>query len=292
MAQLEKKQDNKPAVTGVKGISNFLNSDAVKSKFSEILGQKANGFIASVLSVINSNGQLANADQNSIYTSALLAASLELPINPSLGFAYIVSYNTKQADGTYKVMAQFQLGYKGFKQLALRSGQFKDLNETDVREGEIRKRDRLTGHIEFEWISNEKERLSKPVIGYVSFFELTNGFRSTFFMTVEEIEEHAKKYSQTYKKFGSGLWKDEKDSMSMKTVCKLHLSKKAPLSIEMQRAVIADQAVIKHFDPTGPEEALEVEVEYVDNNETSEEKVEGKKADMKKAGEQGKIDMA
>ncbi len=264
MANLATQQANSPAPTGVKALSSFLNSDSIKQKFSSVLGQKAPGFIASVLSVVNSNGQLANADQNSIYTSALLAASLDLPINPNLGFAYIVGYNSKQADGSYKVMAQFQLGYKGFKQLAQRSGQFKVLSESDVREGELIEHNRLTGEMKFDWIQDSKVRLSKPIIGYVSYFELSNGFSSTFYMTKEEAEAHGKKYSQTYKKFGSGLWKDEFDSMALKTVCKLNLSKNAPLSIEMQRAVVADQSVIKNFDPDN-EDTLDIEAEYVDN---------------------------
>lgn len=252
-------QNTAPAVSGVKGLSAFLNSDAIKKKFSEVLGNKANGFIASGLSVLNSNTQLANADQNSVYTSLLLAASLDLPINPNLGFAYIVPYNGK---------AQFQLGYKGFKQLAQRSGQFKVLSESDVREGELIEHNRLTGEMKFEWIQDSAERLSKPIIGYVSYFELVNGFSSTFYMTKLEAEAHGKKYSKTFQKYGTGLWKDEFDSMALKTVCKLNLSKNAPLSIEMQRAVVADQAVIKNFDPSS-EDTLDIETEYVDNTPDS-----------------------
>lgn len=253
MGELTTTQQNPPA-QGIKALSTFLNSEGIKKKFGEVLGNKANGFIASALSVLNSDSKLATADQNSVYTSLLLAASLDLPINPNLGFAYIVAYAGK---------AQFQLGYKGFKQLAQRSGQFRILNTTDVREGEIKNHDRLTGVMEFEWIQDSKERLSKPIIGYVSYFELLNGFSSTYYLTREEAEAHGKKYSQTYKK-NFGLWKDEFDSMALKTVCKLNLSKNAPLSIEMQRAVVADQAVIKNFDPTN-EDTLDIETEYIDN---------------------------
>lgn len=259
-------QNNKPAPTGVQVLSSFLNSDAVKNKFAQILGQKANGFIASVLSLVNSNQSLADADQNSIYMAAMVAASLDLPINQNLGLAYIVPYKQKQPNGSYKQVAQFQLGYRGFKQLAQRSGQFVTLNDTDVREGEIINHNRLSGEISFEWIQDNNKRLNTKVVGYVSYFKLANGFESTFYMSVEEIEAHAKKYSQTYKKYNSGLWKDEFDGMAKKTVTKLNLSKNAPLSIEMQRAVVSDQAVINNFDPTN-EEALDVEVEYVDNNQ-------------------------
>ena len=240
MSQVQTTNQNQqlaPA-TGVKGLSNFLNSDGIKSKFTEILGQKGVGFISSVLSVVSSNTSLANADQNSIYTAALLAASLDLPINQNLGLAYIVPYKTKQPDGTYKQMAQFQLGYKGFLQLAQRSGQFKTINSTDVKEGEIVSWDRMSGELTFNWIQDSKERLSRKTVGYLSYFKLLNGFENSFYMTIEEIEAHAKKYSQTYRQYGTGLWKDEFDGMAKKTVTKLNLSKNATLTIEMQRAVI------------------------------------------------------
>jgi recombination protein RecT len=281
MGELAKKQT--PS-TGVKSLSSFLNSDAIKNKFTEILGQKGVGFISSVLSVVNSSNQLKNADQNSIYTAALMAASLDLPINQNLGFAYIVPYNGKVGND-YIQMAQFQLGYKGFIQLAQRSGLYKKINSSDVREGEIIKHDRMTGEFEFNWIQDTNERLTKKVIGYLSFFELNNGFRNTFYMTIEEIEAHAKKYSQTYKKYNSGLWKDEFSAMAMKTVTKLNLSKNGPLSIEMQRAVVADQAVIKSDSFVNEPETLDIEPEFVDSpeNATKEEKVANKKETVKAA---------
>lgn len=256
-------KQNQVATTNMKGISQFINSDSIKQKFTQIMGENANGFIASLLSVVNNNQLLQNADQNSIYTAALMAASLKLPINPNLGLAYIVPYGGK---------AQFQLGYRGFKQLAQRSGQFLAINDTDVREGEIVNHDRLSGSIEFNWNQDSKDRLSKKVIGYVSYFKLLNGFESTLYMTSEELEAHAKKYSQTYKKYGTGLWKDEFEGMARKTVTKLNLSKNAPLSIDLQRATIADQAVIKDFDPEKNEDAVIIDTDYVDNDNSIKEK--------------------
>lgn len=267
MSDLQKTNQNQLPSTGVKGLSTFLNSDGIKSKFTEILGQKGVGFISSVLSVVSSSTALASADQNSIYTAALLAASLDLPINQNLGLAYIVPYKTRQPDGTYKQMAQFQLGYKGFLQLAQRSGQFKTINSTDVKEGEILSWDRMSGELTFNWIQDSKERLSKKTVGYLSYFKLLNGFENSFYMTIEEIEAHAKKYSQTYKQYGTGLWKDEFDGMAKKTVTKLNLSKNAPLSIEMQRAVVSDQAVIKNDNFVNSTETFDVETEYVDHQE-------------------------
>jgi recombination protein RecT len=279
-------QNNQVAKTGVKGLSEFLNSDSIKNKFTEILGQKGVGFISSVLSVVNSNKLLKDADRNSIYTAALMAASLDLPINQNLGFAYIVPYNESYKDANNqwqkRQLAQFQLGYKGFIQLAQRSGQYKTINSTDVREGELTNHDRMTGEISFNWIQDTNERLSKKIIGYISYFELNNGFKSTLYMTMEEIEAHAKRYSQSYKS-GNGIWKDDFPSMAKKTVTKLNLSKNGPLSIEMQRAVLSDQAVIKSDSFVNEPETLDIEPEYVDNNETKEEKVADKKEAVKEA---------
>jgi len=263
---------NQAPIVGVKALSNFLNSDSIKSKFAEVLGDKDKGvaFVTSILSVVNSNGQLANADQNSLYTAALMAATLDLPINPSIGHSFLVPFNTKQADGTYKTMVQFQISAKGLKQLAMRSGQFLKMNDSDVREGEIESVDRMTGEIKFKWIQDDKERLSKPVVGFISYFKLQNGFESTFYMTKEEVELHAKKFSQTYKKFGTGLWKDMFEKMASKTVIKLHLSKDAPLSTSVQKALISDQAVIKNDRfANSNEETVDVEAEYVDHQEVA-----------------------
>lgn len=232
--------------------------DEVKSKFQEMMGKRAASFITSVLQITSQNEMLATADPVSIYQSAAVAATLDLPLNNNLGFAYIVPYNSKQKDGSWKVVAQFQIGAKGFKQLALRSGQFLKINDTDVREGELKKHNRLTGEIEFEWIQDAKERLVRPIIGYASYFELLNGFEKTYYMTVDELKDHGLRFSQTFKK-GFGLWKDDFDGMARKTVIKLNLSKNAPLSVDMQKAVVADQAVVN--------DAETEDVEYVDNDE-------------------------
>lgn len=241
-------------------VKNLFQKDEVRTKFQEMLGKRAPSFITSVLQIVASNNLLAKADPHSIYHSAAVAATLDLPLNNNLGFAYIVPFNQKQPDGTYKQVAQFQLGYKGLKQLALRSGQFKLMHSSDVREGEIKSRNRLTGEIVFNWIQDETERLKANVIGYVSYFELQNGFNQTLYMSIADLEKHGKKYSQTFKK-GYGLWKDDFESMCMKTVTKMNLSKNAPLSVDMQRAVIVDQAVIKDSDT--------MDVEYSDNQEVS-----------------------
>lgn len=222
-------------------IKGLMQNPEVQKRFSEMLGERSNQFITSVLQVANSNKLLQNATPESIYGAALTAASLDLPINQNLGFAYIVPYGKE---------AQFQIGYKGFIQLAQRSGQFKRISAAPIYDGQIVSNNPLTGY-EFDFSVQ-----SDKVIGYAAYFELLNGFTSTFYMSVHDIEKHAKKYSQTYKK-GFGNWKDNFDAMAQKTVIKLLLSKYAPLSTEMQKAVEYDQAKVNE----------KGEVDYVDNTE-------------------------
>ena len=234
-------------------IKQFFEQDNVKKRFTEMLGKRAPQFLTSVLQITANNEMLSKADPISIYNSAAVAATLDLPLNNNLGFAYIVPYNQKQPDGNYKVVAQFQLGYKGFIQLAQRSGQFKTIAATPIYEGQLIESNPLTG---FKFDFTQKK--SDVVIGYAAFFQLLNGFEKTLFMTHEDLKKHGTKFSQIFKK-GYGLWKDDFDAMAIKTVIKLLLSKYAPLSIEMQRAVITDQALINNADAT--------DVTYVDHEE-------------------------
>lgn len=219
-------------------VKGFFERDIVQAKFKELLGKKAQGFVTSVLQVVNSNELLKKASPDSIFNAAATAATLDLPINNNLGFAYIVPYNVKQPDGSFKQVAQFQMGYKGFIQLAQRSGQFKTISATAIYEGQIIEENPLTGYV-FDF----KAKKSDTIIGYASYFELINGFQKTLYIPIEQMKAHGLKFSQTFKK-GYGLWKDDFDSMAMKTAIKLLLSKFAPLSIEMQQAVQLDQSVI------------------------------------------------
>lgn len=230
-------------------INSLVNSDTVKNKFREILGKKSAGFVASILQIVSNNALLQNAEPMSIIAAASIAATLDLPINQNLGFAYIIPYNNRK---TGKQEAQFQMGYKGFIQLAQRSGLFKTISATAVYEGQIVESNPLTGY-KFDFSRNT----GKKIIGFASFFQLLNGFEKTLYMTVEELEAHGVKYSQTARK-GFGLWVDNFEAMALKTVLKLLLSKFAPLSVEMQTAVISDQSVVKN--------AETLEVEYVDNS--------------------------
>ena len=219
-------------------VKQFFSQDIIKNKVQEVLGQRSSQFITTVLQIASSNELLAKSDPVSILNAAMVAATLDLPINQNLGFAYIIPFNQKQKDGSFKTVAQFQLGYKGFIQLAQRSGQFKTISATPIYDGQLIESNPLTG-FKFDFTAKK----SDIVIGYAAYFELLNGFQKTLYMTVDEMKAHGLKFSQTFKK-GYGLWNDDFDSMAQKTVIKLLLSKFAPLSIEMQKAIVTDQAIV------------------------------------------------
>lgn len=227
-------------------IKQYFNQEAVTNKFKELLGSKSTGFVTSVLQVVQNNDSLKDADPKTVFNAAATAAILDLPINNNLGFAYIVPY---------KGAAQFQMGYKGFIQLAQRSGQVKSIYASEIYDGEILEANPLTGY-KFDFSKRCTPQQSPKVIGYAARMELLNGFENVLYMTYQQVEAHAKKFSQTYKK-GFGVWKDDFDGMAKKTVIKLLLSKVAPLSVEMQKAIIYDQSVVNDFE-TG-------NVTYADN---------------------------
>jgi len=222
----------------------FFQQDSVKRKFEELLGKRSSAFMTSVLQIVSNNSYLQNASPQSVFNAACVAATLDLPINNNLGFAYIVPYGKD---------AQFQMGYRGFVQLAQRSGQFKTISASPIYAGQLVEENPLTGFV-FDF----KVAKSGVPIGYAAYFELLNGFQKTLYMTTEELKQHGLRFSHTFKR-GQGLWKDDFESMALKTVLKLLLSKFAPLSVEMQKAVITDQGVIENPDT--------LDVAYQDNTE-------------------------
>lgn len=230
----------------------FFAKPMVQEKLKELLGKNAPAFATSVLQIVNSNSMLVNADPQTIFSAACMAATLNLPINNNLGFAYIVPFKNTKAN---KIEAQFQLGWKGYVQLAQRSGQFSRISSTPVYEGQLISENPLLGY-EFDWTVKP----TNQPIGYVAFFKLINGFTAELYMSREEILAHAKKYSQSFKS-GYGVWKDQFDAMAIKTVLKLLLSKQAPLSIEMQQAQLADQSVIRDVDNQ--------DFDYIDHSEAT-----------------------
>ena len=233
-------------------LSALIKSPAVKDRFAEVLKTKGDSFLASVLTTVNNSALLQKAEPTTILSAAMVAASLELPIVPSLGFAALVPFR----DGKTGVcVCQFQIMARGLVQLALRTGQYRKIEVESVRTGEIKSRNRFTGEIEFG------EPTDNNVVGYLGFFELCNGFRKFLYMTNEEINEHAQKYSQTAKR-GYGLWVDNFEAMAKKTVLKLLLAKWGPLSVEMQTALLRDQTA---------ETDNNAQPTYVDNTPLAEE---------------------
>lgn len=206
-------------------IQGLVSQDSVKARFEELLGKKAPGFISSLLAVVNNNKLLARANPNTIVAAGAMAASLDLPINQNLGFAYIIPYGNE---------AQFQMGYKGYIQLAMRTGQYQTINAAEVYEGEIVKQNRFTGEYEFG------EKTSDKIVGYIAYFKLVNGFEKYLYMSIEEMQSHAKKFSKNYKG-GTEKWGiTDFHSMAIKTVLKRLISKYGILSIEMQGQPMVD----------------------------------------------------
>ena len=241
--------------TTTRELKGLLDNPIVQEKLKNIVGKNIGTFTTSIVQIASQNEMLAKAEPNSILGAAMTAATLNLPLNNAIGQAYLVPFNERQKDGSFKTKAQFILGYKGLKQLAIRSGQYKHIYAKPVYEGQIVEDDSFLGY-HFNWKNKESEK----VIGYASYYKLLNGFESVLFMTNEELHAHGKKFSQTFKK-GFGLWKDDWEKMALKTVTKLHLnSGEAPLSLEMKNAIETDQAVNSFNEDDGS-----IDISYSDN---------------------------
>ena len=218
----------KPPQTAV----NLFNQKSVKDRFEQLMGAKSQGFISSVLQTVQSNSLLQKADPMTVLNAAATAASLDLPVNQNLGFSWIVPY---------KGQAQFQIGWRGFVQLALRTGQYKNINVTEVYFNQFRSFNRLSEELDADFgIEGDG-----GVVGYVAFFKLLNGFEKTEFWTKEKVISHAKKYSKAFASSASP-WSDPStfDAMAKKTVLKSILSKWGIMSIDMITAVSSDQSVV------------------------------------------------
>lgn len=233
--------------------SQFMSSPVVVNKVNNIVGGK-NGqrFITAIVSAVSNNPALSDCSQSSILSAALLGESLDLSPSPQLAQYYIVPFNTKIGK-----VAQFQLGYKGYIQLAIRSGQYKKLNVLAIKEGELIRYDPLNEEIEVRLINDELAREQAKTIGYYAMFEYTNGFKKTMYWSKEKMEAHALKYSKGYQaKKGCTFWEKDFDAMAYKTMLRQLISKWGIMSIEMQMAMDGDMAVINE-DGTK---------EYVDND--------------------------
>lgn len=236
-------------------VKNYFAKDGVQKKFQELLGKRSTAFITSVMQVVNSNNLLIKATPESIYNASAMGAVLDLPINNNLGFAWIVPYNEKfkDAQGNWqtKCVAQFQLGWKGFVQLANRSGQYKAINVIEVYENQFKSFNRLTEELDADFTQIG----AGAVVGFVAYFKLINGFEKTCYWSTEEVKTHGAKFSKTFNNQNS-VWKTDFNAMAKKTVLKNTLSKWGILSIEMQQAVVVDQAVVNDSET--------LDVDYVD----------------------------
>ena len=257
-------------------LSELMHSPAVVGKLNEVWNspQMANSFMSSVISVANGNPQLRKAEPMSIIGAAMVAATMQLQVIPTLGQCYIIPYGSK---------AQFQVGYLGLLQLCQRSGQFKKILAAPVHEGEYISGDEF----DEDYVFDRKQRKSDKVIGYMAKFELLNGFTKVAYWDIDKVKAHATKFSQAFRAGFNSPWKSDFDAMAMKTVMKSIL-KYAPKSIEMQNAVTFDQAVINTN--TSDVQDLDIDAfapEYVDNIES-----EKKETILAKATEAAMTDAA
>lgn len=227
------------------GFKALMNTPAMKKKFTDILHEKSDSFMGSLMTLVGGDNYLSQAEPMTIIASALKAATMDLPIDKNLGYAYVVPFNRYEKKGKNWIThneAQFILGYKGYIQLAQRSGQYKALNALAIYDGQLIDWNPLTEEFTFDY----KAKVSDEVIGYVGFFELLNGFKKTVYWTKQEIESHRIKNSKSKDKEKlSGAWVDNYDSMAIKTVLRNMLSKWGLLSVEMQSAITSDEKVFR-----------------------------------------------
>lgn len=238
-------------------LGELMHSPAVVGKLNEVWSspQMANSFMSSVISVANGNPQLRKAEPMSIIGAAMVAATMQLQVIPTLGQCYIIPYGNK---------AQFQVGYLGLLQLCQRSGQFKKILAAPVHEGEYISGDEF----DEDYVFDKKQRKSDKIVGYMAKFELLNGFTKVAYWDVDRVKAHATKFSQAYRSGYTSPWKSNFDAMAQKAVLKSIL-KYAPKSIEMQNAVTFDQAVVNVN--SSDIQDLDIDAfapEYIDNLES------------------------
>lgn len=270
MAMQSKVAKNQTKSTGIKVFNNLINSDLMRTKIHQMVGATdSQEFITSITSAVNTNPALAECDPQTIISAALLGQSLHLKPSPQLGYFYMVPFNNKKRKCKE---AQFQLGYKGYLQLAIRTGEYIDIDAIEIKEGEYKGRNKFTGRPEFEFVEDDGIRENLPVVGYMAYFEMKNGYIKRLYWSKTKMENHADTYSMAFdlEKYHdlqegkipqseqwkySSFWYKNFNEMAKKTMLRQLLSKHGLLSTEMQKAVESDQAVI----------TKDLQPEYVDN---------------------------
>lgn len=264
------------------GMTAYLTQDAVKNQINSVIGGKdGQRFISAVVSAVNNNPALQECTNQSILSAALLGESLKLSPSPQLGQYYLVPFNDQKKGK----VAQFQLGYKGYIQLAIRSGQYKKLNVMSIKEGELIRFNPLEEEIEVKLIEDEEQREMAETIGYYAVFEYTNGFRKAIYWSKAKMEAHALKYSQGYaadKRKGTAwtFWSKDFDGMAYKTMLRQLISKWGILSIDMITAIDSDMAVIND---DGTKVYVDNDADVIDMEVIETEEVEQKTDDVQAA---------
>lgn len=257
-------QKKQSSVTAL--VNDMLDRDGMRKRFDELLGKRAPQFISSIVSMVNADKNLQQAFYESPMTviqSSLKAAMFDLPIDQSLGYAYIVPFkNYKKDIGAKKMEATFILGWKGMHQLALRTGAYKTINVVDVREGELKRYNRLTEEVDIDFIEDEDAREALPVVGYVGYYRLINGAEKTVYMSVKAITAHEKKFHKGEYQ-GKG-WRDDWDAMARKTVYRILIGKWGVMSIDYQTRDAGKQLADVIAADEQAEETIETENYTVD----------------------------
>ena len=233
---------NEVAEVKQKTIGQYLGGETVHKSVVAAVGEKdSQKFISSVISAVQTNPDLAKCTNESLLSAALLGHSLGLPQSPQIGMFYFVPYKNKSG----VTEAQFQISYRGMLQLAMRSGQYKKIHVTDIRQGELDKYNPITDEYEFNPETDIAKRETLPVIGYYAYFELVNGFKKALYWSKEKMDAHAKQYSVSYRKgWNTSLWITDFDKMAYKTMLRQLISKYGAMSVEMQNAYASDMAVL------------------------------------------------
>lgn len=255
--QLATKGASKSGNAVTNTLKGLLDSPKTSKRFEEVLGKRAPQYMSSILNLYNGDINLQKCEPMSVIASSMVAATMDLPVDKNLGYAWVVPYGNK---------AQFQMGYKGYIQLALRTGQYKSINVIEVHEGELVRWNPLTEELTIDF----EKKASDAIIGYAGYFELLNGFKKSTYWTKDQIEAHRKKFSKS--PFG---WNKDFDAMAKKTVLRNMLSKWGILSIEMQNAYSADTKIVQENildDPMNVQGSLEnvIEPDFTINDETGE----------------------
>jgi recombination protein RecT len=239
-------------------LNSLLDREGYRKRFDELLGKRAPQFVSSIVSMVNGDKNLQKAFMNAPITviqSALKAATFDLPIDPTLGYAYIVPFNNRKDDGSYVMEASFVIGYRGLLQLAMRTGAYEKINVVDVREGELVSYNRLTEDVELEFVEDEDERDALPIVGWCGYYRLTNGMEKTIYMSRKQIVKHEEK-NRKGKYMGKG-WRTDFDAMAAKTVLRRLIGKWGILSIDYQMKADASTMAAAEALATGKVDDME-----------------------------------